>query len=127
MRSLQNWGALLLPLSSLFSLTSCSSADSTLDLPKDFVPPQVFKNSNLLRTIDITKPYVRETVAMVIDNISKEPQAEYYVPIPKGIIENISYLEAKGEDGPHVVNTAVFDSERFVFSLVGIPNRRFGD
>ena len=91
------------------------------------MPPQVFKNSNLLRTIDITKPYVRETVAMVIDNISKEPQAEYYVPIPKGIVENISYLEARGEDGPHVVNTAVFDSEGFVFSLIGIRNRRFRD
>jgi len=91
------------------------------------VPPQVFKNSNLLRTIDITKPYVRETVAMVIDNISKEPQAEYYVPIPKGIAENISYLEARGEDGPYVVNTAVFDSEGFVFPLVGIRNRRFRD
>ncbi|RPB03159.1 Ribophorin I [Choiromyces venosus 120613-1] len=111
MRSLRNWGALLLPLTSLFSLSSCSSADSTLALPKDPTPPQVFKNSNLLRTIDITKPYVRETIAMVIDNISKEPQAEYYVPIPKGIVENISYLEARGEDGPHVVNLAVFNPE----------------
>ncbi|CAZ80778.1 unnamed protein product [Tuber melanosporum] len=109
MRFLRNWGALLLPLASLFSLAPCSSADSTLVQPKEFTPPPVFKNTNLLRTIDITKPYVRETTAMVIDNISKEPQTEYYVLVPKGIIENISYFEARGESGPHAVSPTVFN------------------
>src|SRR5437868_2671809 len=102
MRSLQSWGALLLPLASLFSLAPCSRTDSALVLPKGFTPPQVFKNTNLLRTIDITK---------------------HYVPVPKGIVESISYLEARGEDGPHTVNPTVLNPKRFVFWLVRIRDR----
>jgi oligosaccharyltransferase complex subunit alpha (ribophorin I) len=117
MRSLRNWGALLLPLFSLPFVTSCLSAESRLVLPKDFSPPQVFKNINLLRTLDITKPYVRETIVVIIENISKEPQAEYYVPVAKETVQHFSYFKAKDKKGngeEFVVSPVEFDPNRFV-------------
>ncbi|KAL7266986.1 dolichyl-diphosphooligosaccharide--protein glycosyltransferase subunit 1 [Rhizina undulata] len=98
MRSFFTRGAVL--AASLFvSIASCSGSSSKLVLPADFAPPQVFKNANLLRTIDLTKPYVRETIAIIVENISNEPQAEYYLPVPKDLVPKISYVEAKDKKG----------------------------
>lgn len=98
MRSPYNWGALVLPL--LTSLSSCASttAGSKL-LPADFTPPQVFKHSNLLRTIDLTRPYARETIAAVVENLSKIPQSEYYLPVSKETLPKVSYVEARDKKG----------------------------
>jgi len=64
-----------------------------------FIPPQVFKNNNLLRTVDLSKPYVRETTAVIVENVSKEPQTEYYVQFPKDVVPKISSIEARDKKG----------------------------
>ena len=64
-----------------------------------FTPPQVFKNSNLLRTIDLSRPYVRETTAVVVENVSEEPQTEYYVPFARDVVTKISSIEARDKKG----------------------------
>ena len=61
-------------------------------LTGDFKPPQVFENTNLVRTINLEKGYVRETTNILITNTDKDPRSEYYVihlaePLPsKGTI-----------------------------------------
>jgi oligosaccharyltransferase complex subunit alpha (ribophorin I) len=93
MRSLHNWGALV----SLFA--TLAAAAEQLVFPADFTPPQVFKQSNLLRTIDLTKPYAREIIAAVVENISKQPQSEFYLPVDKATLPKLSYVEARNKKG----------------------------
>lgn len=57
-----------------------------------------WKHTNALRTIDATKSYVKESLAVIIENISQEPQSTYFLPIELGT--TYSFLEAheKGKD-----------------------------
>lgn len=64
-------------------------------LPSDFKPPQVFKNVNLVHTINLEKSYPRESINVVIENIASEPQDEYYLPFTSKQMETIGALEAK--------------------------------
>ncbi|KAF3903525.1 hypothetical protein AA313_de0200856 [Arthrobotrys entomopaga] len=57
--------------------------------------PQVYKNTNLLRTIDGSKAYIKETVAVIIENISDKPQSEYYLPFSVPGSAAVSYVECK--------------------------------
>lgn len=64
-------------------------------LPNNFKPPQVFKNVNLLRNVNLEKGYVRETVNVVIENVDKKPQAEYYIPFKAEVIGKVGGLEVR--------------------------------
>ena len=57
--------------------------------------PQSFQHTNLLRTVDLTKPYVRESTALILENISNTTQTEYYWGIPLDFVPKLSYLEVK--------------------------------
>ncbi|KAJ6260629.1 dolichyl-diphosphooligosaccharide--protein glycosyltransferase subunit 1 [Drechslerella dactyloides] len=57
--------------------------------------PQVFKNTNLLRTIDASKAYIRETIAVIIENTSDKPQTEYYLPLSVPGSSAVSFVECK--------------------------------
>lgn len=74
-------------------------------LPDNFKPPQVFKNVNLLRNINLEKSYVRETVNVVIENIDAKDQDTYYIPFKAEAIGNIGGLEVRDKK----------DSEKPVF------------
>jgi oligosaccharyltransferase complex subunit alpha (ribophorin I) len=99
MRSFLARGAVL--LTSLFVAIAQATPETApqLNLPEKFAPPPVFKNTNLLRNIDLTKPYQREVIAVVVENISKEPQTDYYIPFDKEVAERISYIEARDKAG----------------------------
>lgn len=86
-------------MSSLFSslsplalilLVLCSSSSAVLASI-----PQSFQHTNLLRTVDLTKPYIRESTALILENISNSTQTEYYWGIPLDIVPKLSYLEVK--------------------------------
>jgi oligosaccharyltransferase complex subunit alpha (ribophorin I) len=64
-------------------------------LPSTFQPPQHFRNTNLVRNINLEKSYPRETINVVVENIDKQPQSEYYLPFEQGVIARIGGLEAK--------------------------------
>ena len=64
-------------------------------LPDNFKPPQVFKNANLLRNINLEKGYVRETVNVVIENTDAKEQDTYYIPFKAEAIGNIGGLEVR--------------------------------
>lgn len=85
-------------------------------LPSTFKPPQVFRNNNLVRAINLDKSYPRVTVNVVIENISGEPQDEYYIPFTKQEAETVGSLEVKDKKDaslpPFVVELAAIERSR---------------
>ena len=85
----------------LFLLSTYCAAEPSLTkplsshqiLPDNFKPPQVFKNANLLRNINLEKGYVKETVNVVIENIDKQEQDTYYIPFKAEVIGKVGGLE----------------------------------
>ena len=57
--------------------------------------PQTLRHTNLLRTIDLTKPYVRDSTALILENFSNSTQREYFWGIPHEIVPKLSYLEVR--------------------------------
>jgi len=79
-------------------------------LPDSFVPPQVFQHANLVRTISLAKSYAKETVNVVVENISKDSQSSYYVPFDASIISRIGSFEVREKN----VAETHFDSPKIV-------------
>lgn len=85
-------------------LVSATAANTTATepaiqvLPKNFRPPQVFQNNNLVRIINLEKSYVRESINVVVENVDKRPQSEYYVAFPTDTIDKVGGLEGWPKD-----------------------------
>jgi hypothetical protein len=71
----------------LFSLSLSSSVIASV--------PQTFRHANLLRTIDLTKPYIRDSTALILENIGNSPQTEYFWGVPLELAPKLSYLEVR--------------------------------
>ena len=92
----------------LCSIFTTTAADSDLSqplsshqiLPDNFKPPQVFKNANLQRNINLEKGYVRETVNVVIENIDANEQDTYYIPFKAEAIGNVGGFEVRDKKDP---------------------------
>ena len=69
-------------------------------LTGDFKPPQVFENTNLVRTINLEKGYVRETTNILITNTDHAPQSEYYMPIEYDLMGRIGGFDARDKKNP---------------------------
>lgn len=69
-------------------------------LPPNFKPPKVFKNVNLVRSINLEKGYVRATVNVVVENTDKEPQSEYFLPFKAKEISHVGGLEVRDKKEP---------------------------
>ncbi|PNS21642.1 Dolichyl-diphosphooligosaccharide--protein glycosyltransferase subunit 1 [Sphaceloma murrayae] len=83
--------------------------------PSSFTPPQVFQHANLVRTISLAKSYGRETVNVVVENIDKKEQSEYYIPFQASTIARIGNLEVRDKNNDQArfkeVESVEFDSE----------------
>ncbi|KAE8838249.1 hypothetical protein P3342_001164 [Pyrenophora teres f. teres] len=116
-----------------FSLVSCIAALSSLGcaelnlsqpllskqvLPTTFTPPQVFKNTNLVRTTNLDKAYPRETINVIIENIDAKPQSEYYLPFDSSLLAKVGGLEVSDkkavDKGIFKVEVVGFDAESSV-------------
>jgi oligosaccharyltransferase complex subunit alpha (ribophorin I) len=113
-----------------WATTSCSAAsqkqsDDSLSsqqiLPASFKPPQVFKNTNVMRNINLDKSYVKETVNLVVENVDKRPQSEYYVPFDGttiGRVGGFTVRDKKDATKPAFRSEVVeYDSNRYVPSF----------
>ncbi|OAL33713.1 hypothetical protein AYO20_07051 [Fonsecaea nubica] len=69
-------------------------------LTGDFKPPQVFENTNLVRTINLEKGYVRETTNVLVTNTDSSPQSEYYIPFEYDLIGKIGGFDARDKKKP---------------------------
>ena len=58
-------------------------------------PPQAFRNVNLVRSINLEKGYVKETINVVIENIDKQAQDEYYLPVGPEVMAKLGGLEIR--------------------------------
>jgi len=71
------------------------AATSKLTLPVTFKPPQVFKNANAVHLISLEKGYAKETVNVIVENVSPKPQQEYFVPFASSRLAHIGGFEVK--------------------------------
>ena len=85
-------------------------ADSILS--GHFKPPQVFENTNVVRNTNLEKSYVRETVNLVVTNIDKSPQSDYYLPFDYDVAGKVGGIEVRdkknADKGKFEVVTAAF-------------------
>lgn len=106
---------------SLLATVSASSGSKTT-IPSTFKPPQVFKNANLVHVISLEKNYVKETINVVIENIDKAVQDEYYLPFTGDEMSRVGGLEVKDRKdatlGPFAVEAVEFDPNRYGRSIV---------
>lgn len=65
-----------------------------------FKPPQVFRNTNLVRNVNLEKGYPRETINIVVENIADKPQDEYYVPFTSSVIARVGGFEVRDKKEP---------------------------
>jgi oligosaccharyltransferase complex subunit alpha (ribophorin I) len=83
-----------------------------LILSGDFKPPQVFENTNVVRNTNLEKSYVRETVNLVVTNIDKSPQSDYYLPFDYDVAGKVGGIEVRdkknADKGKFEVITAAF-------------------
>ena len=97
MKSSSLWTALI----SLASLSTATPSvpqtyrTSKVALPAEFKPPQVFKNANLVHIISLEKGYAKEQINVLIENTSKEPQTQYYLPFTADELARVGGFEVK--------------------------------
>lgn len=85
----------------LLAPSLCIAANPSLvKLPADFKVPQVFKNTNLVRNTNLEKAYVRETVNVVVENVDKQSQSDYYIPFPSKIFGRVGGFEVRDKKAP---------------------------
>lgn len=89
-----------LGLISLVAADSNITHESRNILPSTFRPPQHFRNVNLVRNINLEKSYARETVNVVIENVDKAAQSEYYLPFEQGTLGKVGGLEVRDKKDP---------------------------
>lgn len=114
------FAALLPGVLSCLSLVAATSFQSTrtskITLPATFTPPQVFKNANLVHIVSLEKNYAKETINTKIENISKEPQDEYFIPFTSAQLSKVGGIEVKDKKNPEAglfqVELVEFDTNR---------------
>ncbi|KAL4874148.1 hypothetical protein BDV12DRAFT_159191 [Aspergillus spectabilis] len=116
---------LVLSSSSIVS-ADATSTSSTVLLPADFKPPQVFKNVNLVRNTNLEKGYARETINVVVENVDKQPQTDYYLSFPSEQFNRVGGLEVRNkkeaEKGRFVVEAAEVEaSSDLQYFIVRLP------
>ncbi|GAP87330.1 putative ribophorin I [Rosellinia necatrix] len=87
--------------------TVAGSASSKVILPSTFQPPQTFKNANLVHIISLEKNYVKESINVLIENVSPDPQDEYFVPFTSDQMKKLGGIEVKDRKNPDVVGFTV--------------------
>ncbi|ODA79596.1 hypothetical protein RJ55_05190 [Drechmeria coniospora] len=95
------------------TVSASLSTSSKIQLPSDFLPPQVFKNANLVHIISLKKNYVKEQVNVLVENVSNEPQDEYYLPFTADQMSRVGGFEVNDRKddnaGPFVVEEVEYD------------------
>ena len=98
------------------SLVSFAAANSPVS--QTYPPPQVWKNANLVHIISAEKNYVKENINVLIENIAKQPQDEYFLPFTTDQLARLGGVEVKdrkdAKAGPFVAEIVDVDPKRFV-------------
>ena len=95
------------------------SANSRQILHGDFKPPKVFQNVNLVRNTNLDKGYVRETINVVVENVDKLPQSDYYLPFEYDVMGKVGGIEVRDKKN--------LEKGKFHVEAAGIPAVLAGD
>lgn len=101
--------------------TNASNAHSGNILASTFTPPQNWRNVNLVRNINLVKNYPRETINLVIENVGKASEDEYYLPFEASLIGRVGGFEVRDKnnaEGPIFQSQVVeYDPYRYDTAL----------
>ncbi|CAJ2501219.1 Uu.00g040720.m01.CDS01 [Anthostomella pinea] len=101
-------GACLSLLSSVAADANITAPSSSkVALPSTFKPPQVFKNANLVHVVSLEKNFAKESINVLIENVSPEPQDEYFLPFTSEQMEKVGGIEVKDRKSADVVGFTV--------------------
>ncbi|KAG2181145.1 hypothetical protein INT43_008727 [Umbelopsis isabellina] len=88
------------------------------DISKTIVDlPIHFKNSKIVRTVDLRNTIAREEIGIRAENIHQQPVDEYYLPFPETYDEKVAIITAALKQGSKeqlLVEKFGFDSERHI-------------
>ncbi|KAG0019695.1 proteasome regulatory particle base subunit [Podila clonocystis] len=59
------------------------------------IVPQNIKITNLLRTLDLSRPLIREITSAAIQNIAEEDVNDYYFPVDQTYMSNLAHITAE--------------------------------
>ena len=81
----------------LISAAVVSATDDHVNWSDADIPtvPQTLKITNLLRTLDLSKPLIREITSAALQNIATEDISEYYVPIDQAYTDHLAHISAE--------------------------------
>ncbi|KAI0022987.1 Ribophorin I [Xylariomycetidae sp. FL0641] len=95
-------------LSTSAATTNVSAPSSSkVTLPSTFKPPQVFKNANLVHQVSVEKSYAKENINVLVENVSEEPQDEYFLPFTGEQMERIGGLKVMDRKDASLVGFVV--------------------
>lgn len=60
-----------------------------------FTPPPVFENTEVVRVVDITGSYIRETLSLTIKNIGSAPESIYYFALDPENFAKVAVFEGR--------------------------------
>lgn len=89
-----------IPAFSAFDTNASTPLSSHQLLPDNFKPPQVFKNINLVRNVNLEKGYVRHVINVLVENTDTTPQDEYYIPFKAQEIARVGGFEVRDKKDP---------------------------
>ena len=79
--------------------------------------PVVYENSNVIKTVDLTKPIVRVVLRLTV-HVTGTEKAEYIVAIPKRDFDHLSYIEANSSKKVPLNIKFLKMDEEFISSLI---------
>lgn len=81
----------------LLCLIATTATASQLQAGAERLLP-VFRNVNLVRSLNLEKSYERATVSVMIENISEEPQRSYYLAFDAAVVPRLGGLEVRDKN-----------------------------
>ncbi|KAF9926629.1 proteasome regulatory particle base subunit [Linnemannia zychae] len=88
---------------------------SEQDVP---IVPQTWKITNLLRTLDLSKPIIREITSAAVQNTGEQHQTDYYFPVDQAYSDNLAYISAenrKTKEALEVTKDEVYYDPQFQY------------
>ncbi|KAF9382613.1 dolichyl-diphosphooligosaccharide--protein glycosyltransferase subunit 1 [Mortierella sp. AD011] len=76
-------------------MSSVTMAQDSWSGEEEPLVPQVFKITNLLRTLDLSKSLVREITSAALLNVAEEDATEYYFPVDEVFHSHLAYITAE--------------------------------
>jgi oligosaccharyltransferase complex subunit alpha (ribophorin I) len=110
----------------LSSVAMAQEEDWSEDVDETLLSSSDLKITNLLRTLDLSKPRIREITSAAVQNIGTENATEYYHPIDQVYFERLSHITAENRKTKESLEIARDDEIFYQYVRHFIRIRTFG-